>query len=319
MYKTIVERFGIFTKVKLINEESGDSVAVVPEYGGNLVELILGVGDDQYSIIDGCNNYKELLEDDRYKSAELSPFPGRINNGAFNFQNKSYQVAINEPDSGHALHGFIYNKKFELVEHKALKDEATLLIKYKYSGDIEGFPFPFEIVKSYSLGERDLFCNTAIRNTGTGKLPIGHGWHPFFRLGRKINKLMLKLPKGQAYETNENLIPSGKSVLNRHFLDLSIIGDAHFNTSFKILEKSDRCFTVLHDPDQQITLKVWQDIDKNRYQYLHVYTPPSRTSIGLQPMTCIPDALNNEEGLIILAKGEEIEMSYGVMLEEGAY
>jgi len=60
--------------------------------------------------------------------------------------------------------------------------------------------------------------------------------------------------------------------------------------------------------------RICQETGKYKYNFLQVYTPPHRKSIAIEPMTCAPNAFNNEQGLIILAPFESFSASWGISM-----
>ena len=51
-----------------------------------------------------------------YASSIMFPFANRINNGKYTFMGGEFQLYCNEKESNNALHGLIYNKKFDLIK-----------------------------------------------------------------------------------------------------------------------------------------------------------------------------------------------------------
>ncbi len=50
----------------------------------------------------------------------------RISDGKYTFNNKHYQLDINEIDRHNAIHGLVYNKAFKVIENKKKPSEDTL-------------------------------------------------------------------------------------------------------------------------------------------------------------------------------------------------
>jgi aldose 1-epimerase len=47
----------------------------------------------------------------------------------------------------------------------------------------------------YSLKENHAFeVAVRVENTGNSPMPFGDGWHPYFRFGKKVDELFLKIP-----------------------------------------------------------------------------------------------------------------------------
>lgn len=65
-----------------------------------------------------------------YASSILFPFANRIEAGKYTFQEKEQQLPCNE-SSKNALHGLVYNKKFELIEKQENSNYCSVTICYK--------------------------------------------------------------------------------------------------------------------------------------------------------------------------------------------
>ena len=106
--------------VEIFNDTS--SAKIVLNQGASLQKLIL--------------NAVVLIEDldplqykDTYASAILFPFASRIEDGKYVFEDELYQTEINETERNNALHGFIYNKEFQIIEQVLESDKATIVLE----------------------------------------------------------------------------------------------------------------------------------------------------------------------------------------------
>ena len=72
--------------------------------------------------------------------------------------------------------------------------------------------------------------------------------------------------------------------------------------------------TQVANPARNLKLEVWQETGPKQFNYLQVYTPKTRQSIAIEPMSCAPDAFNSGKGLIRLKPDEVIEASFGVRI-----
>jgi aldose 1-epimerase len=146
-------------------------------------------------------------------------------------------------------------------------------------------------------------------------MPFGEGWHPFFGFNKAVDHLSLKFNAEELILVDQRLIPTGKKIKYDHFNQLRKIEDTKFDSCFKLAADQGKHISELYDPDNDLTVLLWQETGENRYNYLQVYIPPSRLSIALEPMTCNIDAFNNGEGLQILEPGQIYEASYGIRIK----
>ena len=293
--------FGKYTKHIISNGEA--SISVVPAYGASLQEAHFPLKSGISNIIDGCLSYEELVKNEAYKGANLFPFPNRIDHGKYTIDGNDYSFPQNEPGSTNALHGFIFDKKFEVIEEVLCEDYGSIDLEYHYDGDFQYFPFPFSMFISYKLSANQLEISYQVKAIGDQKMPFGLGWHPYFKFGNsKVESISLKMPESKKYELNELSIPTGKIIDFDDFNREQKIDRTTLDDCFELIEKSGNAECTLSHPDYgKITLKQPADI----FPYLQVYTPPHRNSIALEPMTCAIDAFNNGNGLQFLLPNEE--------------
>jgi len=308
----------IFEKkqIKIFNKNTEEYVAIIPECGGLVNELVLGKSGKNYSIIDGYTFAEDLSEFRMHKSSKLIPFPNRIKDGRYEYSGKSYQLPINHPAENHAIHGFIYDKKFKVTSSELNANEASINLEYIYNGDIEGFPFKYITEIIYTLTADDgLNCQTLVQNLGVTSMPLGDGWHPYFKFNKRVDELMLKIPTDIKTLVDDRLIPTGEILPFDNFSELTIISQITFDTGFRIAGEEAFVETELFDPESNVKIIVFQETGENKYNFLQVYIPPLRESIAIEPMTCNIDAFNNKDGLIMLEPGAVFEGNYGVRLE----
>ncbi|MBN2008531.1 hypothetical protein JW960_04200 [candidate division KSB1 bacterium] len=316
MFKIERTAFGQFTHVHLINSSTDEFVSLIPEFGGVINQLVFACRGQNYSILNGSANYQELIANDMFKSSKLVPFPNRIKDGKYVFEGTEYHLPLNFAAEGHAIHGLVYNKPYEIVNEKSSETQAVIELAYDYLGDVDGFPFPFRMDMSYILSaEHGLVCETNIANTGKKNMPIGDGWHPYFKTDKKVGRLMLKLPACKRTLIDDRMIPTGETEPYSDFNELRLIGDTKFDTGFQLIGQESVAVTEIYDPELDLKISVTQDIGPGKYNFLQVYIPPPRTSIAIEPMTCNIDALNNKLGLITLKPGESFIGRYGVRVD----
>ena len=193
--------------------DDGFSCKIVPAFGGSIQELIV---DDQPVIkgvsIDekGIEEYKEFCN-----SAVLFPFPNRIAKGAYNFGDQQYQLTVNEPRFGNAIHGFVYSECPEVVA----ETDTSLTLRFTHH-DSPGYPFPYVLELEYSLNPKGLRLQMKVSNTGDNLLPFGLGWHPYF-VTENQDKTSLHFVSDKKYLTNENMIPDHSTPVNYSEMQLS--------------------------------------------------------------------------------------------------
>jgi aldose 1-epimerase len=260
------------------------SCKIVPAFGGSLQELIV----DGKPIIEGAtideSGYEKYLQ--YCFSALLFPFPNRIKDGTFTFEDKTYSLAINEPSNHNAIHGLVFDKTFETVS----AENHSLTLRYRHQGS-PGFPFPFEFRIAYTIANNRIEMEFHIENTGTSAFPFGLGWHPYFVTETQDNS-QINFLSDKKYEVNEDMIPFKAEKVEESTFDLTNnIVDNAFRLTAQDIEFNTR--------DYKLTMKVPAD------SYLQLYTPLERNAVAIEPMSCISNAFNNEVGLRSIKKNDE--------------
>jgi aldose 1-epimerase len=262
-------------------------------------------------ILDNEQDVEAIKNERWYKGAILVPFPNRVRSGAYDFNGEHYQLPINFSGEGHAIHGLMYDKSFEIITTD-FTEKGSLTVHYKYNGSVKGFPFPCAVSYTFSLFESKFSCDISVKNTGTKILPLGVGWHPYFTLDTDVDDLQLKMPNVSTIEVDESMIPTGKKDSMNDYENLIQIHDTQFDTGFEILNKNEVATIKIYNPVNNLTLESWQKTGDKGFNYVQVFTPPGRKSIAIEPMTCPANAFNSKESLIELLPQDEWLGSFGV-------
>lgn len=297
MFEILQQPFGSFEKYILKSATS--KVAFVPAFGANILSLQF----NNTEILWGFENEAQLTANDKSRSIHLAPFPNRIKNGKYTFEVTAYQLSFNKLKENNAIHGFVWNKKFEVISTHAEKDFASITLKYIYNSSELGFPFPFELLYEYTLNKNSFSMKIEAINKGRTNMPFGLGWHPYFTLGTDVREWQLQLPECNILGADERLIPTGGRNSYSSFLQLETIGNTHFDTAFELTDKQDFFETKIFSEKINNTISIKQS---NIFKYLQVYIPPNRNSIAIEPMTCPANAFNSDEALIRLKPEENI-------------
>jgi len=286
------------TIFRLQNSNTEEYADILPECGGILNALYLQMPQGLYNVIDGFASDADFIANNSssFKSNILCPFPNRIQKGTYTFENKQYTLPINFESEQNAIHGLVYDKTFTVTQSYSNNTHAALHIEYSYTGDIIGFPFPFVIAIEYTLSNKGLQLHTRITNTGTSPFPLGFGWHHYFRVTDSITHTALAVPTTLMYDVDSAMIPTGQTQPYTAFTELQQIENKHLDTCFAV-EQNKPIHIVLKDTVTKHSLTI--EYHSTDFPFVQIYTPPHRSSIAIEPMTCAPNAFNNKLGLII--------------------
>lgn len=313
----IKSSFGQFEEYILKNPESGETAHIIPQVGGIVRKLILGKGSLQTSVINIESEASTLVGDRSYPSRHMCPFAGRIEDGLYQFEGELYELDINEKDRNMALHGFVEDAAFEVVQSLAMPATSTtegsafLTLSYRYNGNRKGFPFQFLLTVTYSLKEKTGFSlQYKIMNVGKIRMPIGIGWHPYFSLGTGlVDDWEIQVAATHQFLVNDRLITKAKVEFDeRGYFSLK---DRNFDSCF-LLPLNTTNETKLRSLSLNKCLTVWQDAN---LPYLMLYIPPNRKSIAIESQTSGINAFNTHEGMKMLLPAKSLVASCGLRIE----
>lgn len=293
MFEIKTDYFEGIEIIKLINIVSEEYASIIPSFGGNIHELVLQKNNILHDVIYTNKNKEELsgTHTNFFRGAKLNPFSNRIDKGTYLFENTAYLMPLNDNDT-HALHGFVWNRPFSIIDSKASFECAELTLSYAHSKESADFPFPYILVVTYKLCIEGLTVSTQITNPSTAAIPMGDGWHPYITTGNEINALKLKIPSNKKIVTADTLIPTGEIITDNRFIELSLLGDVALDSCFALDKQNTKMETLLSDEEQDLTIAVWQQSDA--YPFVHIYTPADRLSLAIEPCSAIPDAFNRD-------------------------
>jgi aldose 1-epimerase len=291
-------------EIKITNS-IGDYAVIQAQTGASLIELNLA----GLSLIDLPGSKNHPLESNPYHpSALLTPWVNRVRNGNYSFKGKNYQLPINEPALGNAIHGLLARKSFTLVKQSS----SSVTLMHEYKGEEPNYPFPFQFQYTYTLTDSGaLKVIFKAKNTGTSSLPFACGWHPYFSFpDTTVADLEINFKPISRFLSDSQMIPLKEENLN---------GKQQFKFS---TDKIDHVFrleameihrTEFIDTKHQKRLILEQS--SILFPFLVVFQPEGFNSVAIEPMTANTDAFNTRDGLIELAPSEafsgQIRLSIG--------
>ena len=294
----------------------GDQRAWIVEVGGAL----RAYSRDGHAVLDGYSADERCTD---ARGQPLIPWPNRIRNGSYRFSNEEYQLPLTEPARRNAIHGLVRWSCFAVDVRES--DHVTVR-NVLYPCD--GYPFTLGITIAYSLSAAGLKVTTTATNVGAERCPFGAGAHPYVTTGTPlVNGTSLQAPGRIQLLADERGIPTGAvptESTEYDFREARTIGATVLDTAYTDLQRDadGRAVVGLLAPEDGIAVSVWLD---KAYPYLMLFTGDSlpdptrrRRSLGVEPMTCAPDAFRSCQGLLVLEPGESFTGSWGVTCTRGA-
>lgn len=291
-----------------LKDLSTNSFVEIYSFGALLNKFSVVHAGSLFNVVEGFSNVSEALENitPYFRSAKLSPFVCRVNNGRFSFGEKEYQLT-KYTTNGNAIHGLIYDASFNVVDHEANDEFGSVTLSYHYEKKEEGFPFTYTCEVEYKLEAGNLLTvSTTITNTNEKLMPLTDGWHPYFTLGDTIDDYQIEFQSKEMLVFDDALIPTGSFTPYEAFGSLTNFGDTRFDNCFTLNFAECQPLCVIRNPKKKIQIEFHPS---QSYPYLQIYTPDSRKSIAIENLSAAPDAFNNGLGLIVLSPKEHAVFS----------
>jgi aldose 1-epimerase len=287
----------------------GDQRATVDEVGGGLCSYSTSARD----LLDGYRAGETALSG---RGQVLIPWPNRIEDGAYEFDGRSHQLPLTEPDRRNAIHGLVRTERWTVGER-----EPHRVIMEHVLQPQPGYSFTLSLAVEYALSESGLSVQTSATNIGPDACPFGGGQHPYLTLGTlAVDSLVLSAPGGTVLIMDERGIPRGREPVDGSPYDFRRpreIGATKLDHAFADLVRGEdgRARVELRDPRSRAGLSVWVD---ESYPYLQLFTGDplpdvARRSLAVEPMTCPANAFRTGEDLIRLEPGGNVTSAWGIV------
>lgn len=290
------------TLIHLTDNNHSTSITIIPEAGAMLHEFMIPVNGNAFNIIESYPVDKPVKDQMTFyfRSAKLSPWVCRLAEGRYTFNEQQLQVERLFSD-GTGLHGLLFDQNFNVVDEFEDDSQAAVTLKHTYSGYDAGYPFEYSCQVKYALHPHGVLeVETVITNLDEIEIPIADGWHPYFKLGDRVNDWELHFEARSMLEFDEKLIPTGRSIPFNKFNEPALIGDTKLDNCFVLEDARGEPACTLRNPSNNIMVSFFPETG---YPYLQVFIPDHRESIAIENISSAPDSFNNRIGLIILPPG----------------
>ncbi len=235
-----------------------------------------------------------------YRGAILAPWPNRIVDGRYSFEGADYQLPLNEPERGHALHGLALWLNSVVIDRRPSMVELAMTIEPQ-----SGYPFRIDLAVKYELDEAGLHLRVAARNLSDHDAPFATGPHPYFVAPEgHLDEWSLSLPASKVLTvTPDRLIPIGLDTVDHAYggiLDFRqprTIGATMIDHAFTelSLDESGLASVTLTDRLARGVKVSWGA--HSPWVQIHTADLPdprrNRLGLAIEPMTGPPDAFNS--------------------------
>jgi len=275
----------------------GDLKAKVSSVGSSLISL----ASENFHLIEP-NTPTQL-----YPGSVLAPWPNRIRDGRYQYNNLQYQLPLNEPQRGNALHGLVAYEQWEVIYNSETEVQFHYLLD---KPDI--YPGKLSLNSYFKIENNQLRVQITAKNIGINSAPYGVSIHTYLLAGGKIknNELTLKIPADKYMAVDETrLLPIGlRDVVNTKFdfQNGKVISDIFIDHAFKYSSEHSRQVELLNQQGDGAVIEFDEATN-----WIQVHTADrdggenSRVTVAIEPMSCPADAFNSKEDLIELSAQAE--------------
>ena len=238
----------------------------------------------------------------------LIPWPNRITGGVYTWRGTTYDVPVNEPRTGAALHGLMAWVDWSVVH--ADSDSATLgaFVAPRY-----GYPWALEAWVTYALhAETGLTVTVTSTNIGSETAPYGVSTHNYLSIDQAPSDTYeLTVPARTVLEADERLAPVARRAVGDLDLDYTTpraVGAAAI----------DHAFTDLAEGTWAVSLRApetgWEVSLESDAPWVQVYSGEElgRRGIAVEPMSCPPAAFNSGEDVVALEPGQSHSLTFTI-------
>ena len=270
--------------------KSGDYQAVIVPEGAGLASLT-------YRGRDLVVPHDPNVTPKGYSGKILVPWPNRIAGAAYQWGGQQLTLESNEAATGAALHGLRSFSSWEVVSQS--QNSVTLSTQIDPT---PGYPFTLDAQTHYTLGLDGLEVRVTAQNRGTVPAPYGVSLHPYLSAG-PVDDCVLTIPAETVLDVDHNLTPIGEIPAGNLNLD--------FRAGLSMHGRSvDHAFSSLPDGKWTVSLvnlgtgagvKMTAD---QRWVQAYSGEELDRAGVGVEPMSCPPNAFNTGIDLVVLEPGE---------------
>lgn len=208
----------------------------------------------------------------------MAPFCNRIRDGAFTVGGTAYQLPINQPDEGMAIHGQVRDMAWQVGAQGARHVRLAL--------SAQDAVWHYRIEQQIGIENDQITASLRITNLAARAMPFGMGFHPWFP---RQSQTHVTFGNSGAHRQDDRALPLTdqdrvEGLDPRHPLPL----DA--------MRPLDHCFSgwtpreadlVWPEAQYQMRLKA-----SGALRHLQLYSPQGQPYFCLEPVSHLPDAIN---------------------------
>ncbi len=291
---------------ELVSTDESVRAEVWPQWGFNCLRWQVRQADGRWAdVLYAAPDWEANPVPTRSGHPILFPFPGRLRDGRFGHDGKSYELPLNDSTKLHAIHGFTPRNPWRVTDWNGDDDFAFVTGQFNLKKDLPEavslWPADFNLNVTYRLSRDRLRVDATVENLGPGSLPFGLGYHPYFRLpgvnDPDVGGHVLQANVSEVWEA-EGSLPTGWRK--------DVPGELDFRHPTPIgTTQLDHVFTGVRAPTTKLgglvelaVLSHPEGMGRVRFladpvfRELVLFTPPHRQAVAVEPYTCSADAAN---------------------------
>lgn len=264
-----------------------------------------------------------------YRGATLAPWPNRVVDGRYRFDDVDYELPLTEPTRGHALHGLAAWLDYEAVDVSSRSVTLDAVVHAQ-----TGYPWRILVRTTFLLTSAGLMQSVRATNDCSTAAPWGTGPHPYLLAGPSpLDEWTFELPAAEVlHVTPDRLIPTELRPVDADdaerfdFRTPRVLGNVEIDHAYTGLVRSGDGSARVRVTDATGSGVAMEWDASCPWVQIHTADLPGgptpfvsglrpslrdrghRAGLAVEPMTCAPDAFNAasypfDTGLIVLESG----------------
>lgn len=281
----------------------GQTVRILPQNGFNLYSWMV---DGQEIMMTPPDI---TIFGTKYGTPILFPMPNRVKDSVYRWQGKDY--LLTKRGKKIARHGLVCDEPFRVRRIEWDEDSACCVAEIAIregDGLHEGYPFACTLQVTYTLDKDGVHFAARITNDGGETMPFGLAIHPYFTKRGDASKCFIKVPVSRYYETDEDLIPTGRILPAQGSMavddDFHSIESLYLDTVYRGMTADKEALVRYENMIVHIRAS---DCFRNAV----IFTPHNKEGFCIEPQTCATNSINlhaqgliDESGLLALPAGQ---------------
>jgi galactose mutarotase-like enzyme len=228
----------------------------------------------------------------------------------------------------HAMHGLLLKAPFDLATNDVMKDGTRVFRAEKKVGNFnERWLGDLLLVFQMELNGSSVVMKWQAVNVGKTRVPVGMGWHPFFRIpSGDRSTARLEIPAERRALTNNynDVFPTGRVVrvegTDFDFRRPKALGNLFLDDAFTGLQRSTRGQVLMALEDPKFGTRTVVTSTSPSLFAIQVYAPVDKAFVAIEPQTNLADPFSRvwgqqKTGMLWLKPGQILDFKVELKVE----